>query len=41
MRVNYREEYAVKFVQNEKYPTKNNDYLRFNAYFCHVIDKSP
>ena len=29
---------AVKSVQNEKYSAKNDDFLRFYAYLCHVID---
>ena len=36
--VDYRGQNTVKFVQNEKYSTKSGDFLRFFAYFCHVID---
>ena len=36
--VDYRGQNMVKFVQDEKYSTKSGDFLRFYAYFCHVID---
>ena len=35
--VDYRGQNTVKFVQNEKYSTKNADYLRFLLYLCHVM----
>jgi hypothetical protein len=36
--VDYRGQNTVKYVQNEKYSSKSGDFLRFYAYFCHVID---